>query len=418
MTNSNYYIWLQQALGAGAVTDRIFSFFSSPEEIFMSDEKALKLSGVFSARQIEKLKKTDIEKTYEILSVCGKEKVDVITPDTELYPKRLLEIRDFPLVLYTRGDMTCFKNKIPVAVVGTRKASELSRLAAEKLSRTLSSSGFLIVSGGALGIDSAAHTGAIASGGKTVCVLGCGIGSSYLSENEPLRRAVSKNGVLVSEHPPLLPPARGSFPVRNRIIAGLCEGTVVIEAGVKSGSLITARYANEMGRDVFAVPSDLLGTTCTGTRELIRDGAKTVRTSFDVLEEYLVRFPGKIIIDEKTDLSESITAYGVNAYPDLITEITEQIKKDFKKSDTPVMMEEGVSKEAFSEEKIPKKRVLSEEASYQASKVYEVFDYKQKTVNEIMAEVNLPANEIFGALTELELLGYIAFLPNTKYKLI
>ena len=102
MTNSNYYIWLQHALGAGAVTDRIFSFFSSPEEIFMSDEKALKLSGVFSARQIEKLKKTDIEKTYEILSVCGKEKVDVITPDTELYPKRLLEIRDFPLVLYTR----------------------------------------------------------------------------------------------------------------------------------------------------------------------------------------------------------------------------------------------------------------------------------------------------------------------------
>ena len=392
MVSNNYYIWLRQALGAGAHTERIFSCFTSPEEIFMSDENSLRLSGVFSSSQIEKIKTTPIDDTYKILASCAEMKIDIITPDMSAYPEKLLEIPDFPLVLYTRGE-------IPLSIVGTRKSSAVSVRAATELASILSASGFLIVSGGALGIDSAAHVGAISSGGKTACVLGCGIGNKYLAENEPLRNAVSENGVLISEYPPFLPPTKGSFPIRNRIIAGLSEGTVVIEAGVKSGSLITAKLANEMGRDVFAVPFDLLGSACTGTRELIRDGAKPVRKPFDILEEYLSLFPDKIIIDKNTDLMKEITSF----VGDTDTKyIYNEIKENFHKPDA---------------RKKPEKRELPKDVSRAAHMVYEAFDFKEKTANEIMAEVNLPTSDVFGALTELELLGFIVFLPNTKYKI-
>lgn len=398
MLSSNYYIWLQKVLGAGAVTEKIFSTFSSPEEIFMSSERSLRVSGVFSGKQIEKIRSTEVNDSYAVLSDCAKLGVDVITPDMELYPEYLLEIPNFPLVLYTKGDMTCLKNKIPISIVGARRANPSSKGAAMKLSGALSSVGFTVVSGGALGIDSSAHTGAITVGGKTACILGCGIGSDYLSENKYLRDAISKNGVLISEHPPQSPPARGSFPVRNRIIAGISVGTVVIEAGIKSGSLITAKYANEMGRDVFAVPSSLFGSVCGGTDELIRDGACQVNVPMDIVKEYLQRFADRLILDNGTDLEEDIsyTSYDTDAET-----ITNRIKKDF---DEPV--------------KRAKKKELPFGTSRQARLVYESFEDKEKTVNEVVAKLNLPTSEILGALTELELLGFITLLPNTKYKLI
>ncbi len=399
MVSNNYYIWLRQALGTGAHTERIFSCFTSPEEIFMSNEKSLRLSGVFSSSQIEKIKTTQIDDTYKILASCAEMKIDIITPDMSVYPEKLLETPDFPLVLYTRGDITCFKDKVPISIVGTRKSSAVSVRAATELASILSASGFLVVSGGALGIDSAAHVGAISSGGKTACVLGCGIGNRYLAENEPLRNAISENGVLISEYPPLAPPTKGSFPIRNRIIAGLSEGTVVIEAGVKSGSLITAKLANEMGRDVFAVPFDLLGSACTGTRELIRDGAKPVSKPFDILEEYLPLFPDKIIIDKNTDLMKDITSFVSKSDT---KHIYNKIIENIQKTDAC---------------KKPEKRELPKDVSRAARMVYDSLDFKEKTANEIMAEVNLPTSDVFGALTELELLGFISFLPNTKYKI-
>lgn len=313
MVNSNYYIWLQTALGPGAAAENIFSVFNSAEEIFKSGERGLRLSGVFTSHQIQKLLKTDISESYAVIEDCASKGIDVVTPMDASYPEGLLQIKNYPLVLYVKGDLSCLKNKVPISIVGTRKAAPKSIAVATELAKVLAQSGFTVVSGGALGVDSAAHTGALLAEGSTIAVLGCGIGCRYLMENEPLRQAVAKSGALLSEYRPGEPGYRGSFPMRNRLISGLSAGTVVIEAGIKSGSLITAKYAAEQNRDVFVVPGDAISSAYKGAAELARDGAKSVMRPWDIVEEYIVKFPDRIVIDESVDLMKRITD-GVDEY--------------------------------------------------------------------------------------------------------
>lgn len=151
--------------------------------------------------------------------------------------------------------------------------------------------GTVIVSGGALGVDSAAHSGALRAGGTTIAVLGCGIGYPYLEGGRSMRDEISSHGALISEYPPGTPPSKTTFPCRNRLISGLCLGTVIVEAGENSGSLITARLAAEQGRDVFAIPGNVMSKNYTGTNRLLRDGAKPVYSALDVLENTSLSFP-------------------------------------------------------------------------------------------------------------------------------
>lgn len=407
MTNLNYNIWLQTALGAGAKVKHIYSAFPEIEEIYRSTDDELRISGVFTDGQIAKLRKADIYDSYKVIEDCASMGVDIITPESGLYPEKLYAMDDFPLVLYVQGDISCLWRGIPFGIVGTRTPVQPgSMYATQTLSGSLSVSGFTIVSGGALGIDSAAHTAAMASKGKTVAVLGGGIGSKYLRVNEALRCAVAEHGALISELPPKVEPRPRSFPIRNRLIAALSEGVAVMEGGKKSGSLITAKYAYKMGRDVFALPCDAPTSSNQGVYDLIQDGAKPINCAMDVFEEYLTRYPEKVIIDESIDLFQDIRNPN-----NRFLEVSEEFAKTCGKQIAKQGMNAGGKRAGVKLEK----RKLADPVSDAARRVYDCFGNEPLSINDIAEAVFMPTSSVLGALTELEIFGYIELLPDTKY---
>jgi DNA processing protein len=210
----------------------------------------------------------------------------IITLKDETYPERLKTIYDPPPLLYVRGELKK-EDAFAISIVGSRKTSPYGRRITEKVSQDLARHGVTIVSGMARGIDSVAHWGAISGGGRTIAVLGCGVDVIYPRENRNLFGQIIDHGAILSEFPMGSPPEGGHFPKRNRIISGLSLGVVVVQADAGSGSLITAGYALEQGREVFAMPGNVGAEGSRGTNQLIKDGAKLVESSEDILEEIL-----------------------------------------------------------------------------------------------------------------------------------
>src|SRR5262245_4543493 len=236
------------------------------------------------------------------LARAREEGIEPIGWDSASYPVALTTIVDPPPMLWVRGSTTVL-NERAVAIVGARAASPYGLSVAERLASDLATAGLVIVSGMARGVDSAAHRGALAAGGKTIAVLGSGVDVIYPAEHKPLAREIAASGVgaVISELIPETPPLPHFFPLRNRIISGLSRAVVVIEAGDKSGSLITARTALDQGRDVLAVPGNVLSGRNRGAHGLLRDGAKIVESADDILEELGLPVsaprPGKPVTD-------------------------------------------------------------------------------------------------------------------------
>ena len=287
---------LNQVRGVGTVRLKtLLSQFSSPEDIFGATVVRLQETGLSEslARSIlEAPKSIDLRKEWGLIQ---KENVTVVTLSDEAYPRLLREIHDAPAVLYVKGTLPS-EEELPFAMVGSRRASSYGLEMAEKISQELVRYGFAVVSGFARGIDSAAHRGALKGGGKTVAVLGSGLSSIYPPENLPLVREVCASGCLVSEFPMTYPALPDNFPRRNRVISGLSLGVLVVEADEKSGALITARFAAEQGREVFAVPGRIDSPLSRGTHRLIQDGAKLVQGISDIIEE--LKIP--IAVSEKS----------------------------------------------------------------------------------------------------------------------
>ena len=219
----------------------------------------------------------------EIAEACEKQDIRVLVRDDEEYPAILREIARPPLALFVRG------NPIPdaerIAVVGSRAASQYGKRVAEEIAMGVASRGVTVVSGAAQGIDSAAHKGALRAG-RTVAVLGCGVDVVYPKSNAKLIAEIAETGVVLSEYPPGTQPFPAFFPQRNRIISGLCRGTLVVEAAERSGWLITAELALSEGRDVFAVPGSIYSDLSRGCHRLIQQGAKLAASAEDILSEY------------------------------------------------------------------------------------------------------------------------------------
>jgi len=218
----------------------------------------------------------------------GNQLLPISSPD---YPQLLHELTDPPSALFIKGDTNLLQ--LPqIAMVGSRSASRSGLETAQQFASHLASSGLVITSGLALGIDSAAHRGALQANGKTIAVLGTGLDRVYPARNRELAHQIAEQGLLVSEYLPGTPPIQSNFPRRNRIIAGLSIGTLVVEAALKSGSLITARLAAETGREVFAIPGSIHNPMARGCHALIREGAKLVETSEHVAEELASQLGG------------------------------------------------------------------------------------------------------------------------------
>ena len=234
-----------------------------------------------SHAQAELVRNPFNNETRALVDSCRDSAVVLSDPD---YPPLLREIIDPPLALHARGDRSLLQ-KTAVAVVGSRRSSPYGMNAAAHLARDLVSAGLVIVSGLARGIDASAHESALSSSGKTIAVLGTGIDVLYPRSNAKLFRRIADEGLIVTEFAPGTPPLAENFPMRNRVISGLCVGTVIVEATSRSGSLITARMAAEQGREVFAVPGSIFSRGSEGTHRLIQYGAKLVHDADDVLDE-------------------------------------------------------------------------------------------------------------------------------------
>ncbi|MBW2565664.1 MAG: DNA-protecting protein DprA [Deltaproteobacteria bacterium] len=268
----------------------LIQHFGGPDKVFSASRgELLQVEGIndrlVSAVQHYKIPK----RVEEDLSLAQKSGVRIITFADPDYPTLLRHIHDPPPVLYVYGKL--HPDSLNIAIVGSRNATPYGLTVTERLSGDLALRGFTVVSGMARGIDSAGHRGALAAGGKTIAVLGCGLGTIYPAENKKLFHRIAENGAVVSEFPFLTSPEAHNFPARNRIISGLSLGAVIVEATHQSGSLITARLAAEQGREVFAVPGSVTSFKSMGTHRLIKQGAKLVEHVDDIVEELNVGQP-------------------------------------------------------------------------------------------------------------------------------
>lgn len=268
---------------------KLLKEFGSPENVLGSKTKEISSCLGISEEQCNKvmsqLDEMDVEREIEKVRELG---IKILTIEDPSYPSYLKEIPDPPILIYVKGEIG---EGLRIGIVGSRKATLYGKITSKRFAEDLVSFGVTIVSGMARGIDTFAHLGALEGGGRTVAVLGCGIDVPYPPENRSLAERISSHGALVSEFLLGTRPLRQNFPRRNRIIAGLCLGLVVVEADKKSGALISANLAAEYGREVFAVPGRINTRQSNGTNALIQDGAKLVRSAMEVLEEFKTYLP-------------------------------------------------------------------------------------------------------------------------------
>lgn len=255
----------------------------SAKAVFEAEESELVALG-FTAKQIAGfLAQRSLTLPRRLKLFCEREGVQLLTIKSETYPELLKQIADPPLVLYVKGKL--FKLGYAVAIVGSRECSKYGSQAADYFAEGLARKGIPIISGGAKGIDTIAHTACLRAGGKTIAVLGCGIDRVYPESNRQLFREIAENGALITEFAPGTQPLAYNFPARNRIVVGLSQAVVVAEARRKSGAIITANIAADEGRDVYCVPGDIFTDHSLGCHDLIRKGAKVIDKVEDILED-------------------------------------------------------------------------------------------------------------------------------------
>jgi DNA processing protein len=309
MDNLRPWFNLKSVPGVGNLLGkRLIDHFKSPQNVFQaSHEELLRVAGV-TGRHVTAIKTHKMPQRVEAeLELVDRKGYHIVTLTDSNYPQLLRQIPDPPPFLYVSGQLD--GSPVKIAVVGSRNATGYGITTTKRLSANLASLGITIVSGMARGIDTAAHHGALAAGGKTIAVLGSGLEQIYPAENKTLFQRISKRGAVVSEFPLFTKPEAHNFPIRNRIISGMSLGTVVVEATQKSGSLITARLAAEQNREVFAVPGSIQSFKSTGAHTLIKQGAKLVENAQDIIEELtpMIQYKESAVTNQR-DPDEDIPA--------------------------------------------------------------------------------------------------------------
>lgn len=396
MSALKYWVWLSVLRGLGGVKiAQLLNYFGTPENIYTAPEKELNAAVLLSARDINELQNKSFDRTNEILGKCEALGIQIITMADANYPDRLKTIHAAPALLYVKGRMPDFDEEIVLCMVGSRKATPYGLINAERLSCELASSGALILSGMAVGIDTAAHKGALRAGRPTVAVLGCGLDVCYPPENKNLMEDIAATGTLISEYPPGMQALGGNFPARNRILSGLSLGTIVIEAPGNSGSLITANYALEQGRDVFAIPGNIDAESNQGTNSLIQQGAKLVTCAADVLEEYIAIYPHKLASSRKESYSGGY----------FVKQSMQTVKAEIAAQPSP----EYNTKQ--------KKDITKGLNAGEIRIVNAMKDGELVHIDNLIANTGLMANEVLSALTILQLKKVIRQHPGKYFSL-
>ncbi|MDO4460134.1 MAG: DNA-processing protein DprA [Clostridia bacterium] len=385
-----YWIWLQHAFTPGSSKPRaIFNRFGNIKEFYDGGAALWAEFRFITDKEVSALYNYTIKHAQAALDYAESLGQHVITPECKEYPECLWNIKDPPAVLYIQGKMPDVDHILSIAIVGSRKAKPDSLNIANRIAYDLSKSGTIVISGGAMGIDAEAHKGSMMGISPTICVLGCGLDVQYLMKNEHMRRQViEKGGALITEYPPGTQIQRGTFQARNRIISGLSKGVLIVCAGWKSGTMITAKRAVEQDRVVFAVPGSPAEETSYGPNSLIKDGAVPVTNAEDILHEYEAFYDFKTDINVYSNMSEIVDEpdeYVVTEY--IIDEDDRQVK------DTDVSLSEN------------------------GRKVLEVLTAEPQHISEVAKKTGLKTSLISAAMTELEILGLATDFAGKRYAL-
>lgn len=373
MTKEESWLFLHRAPQVGPVTAAaLLERYGSVEGILSQSNNELKDSGILKKAALDYLEKQDLSIIKPDLEWLAQDDCHLLTLDDDLYPQLLREIYDPPTMLYLRGNPDFLK--LPqLAIVGSRTPTPSGAEVAKNFAQQIANCGLAITSGMALGIDSAAHQGALrANNGVTIAVVGTGLDRVYPARNHKLAQDIAQQGVLVSEFPIGTAPKAENFPRRNRIISGLATGVLVVEAALKSGSLISARYAMEQGREVFAIPGSINNPLARGSHHLIKQGAKLVEQAEDLLEEL-----SPLVGISTKDINNTLD----------ISEKEPQNSADKNKSSSQ-------------------------------SPIFEHIGYDPVHIDHIITKSGLTVDKVSAMMIQLELQGEIESLPGGKFQRI
>ena len=377
MGNIRHWLWLTtRGKSPGMYAARILEHFGSPEAAYFAGDQEYDQLPFLPQEVREALKHKSLSEAERILEACESGNVQLLTIQDAAYPERLRQLNTAPCVLYIRGRLPRMDEEAAVAIVGARNASPYGVMAAGKLALELSRQG----------------------GGQVVSVLGNGVDVTYPAENRALYEDIAAAGALVSEYPPKTPPLGPHFPVRNRIIAGLCLGVIVAEGTQRSGSLITARWALEQNRDVFAVPGNIDSAMSQGPNRLIRQGeAKLVQDAWDVLEEYEALYPAKIhprvslppqVERERLRPPKGQRRHTAEPQAASQPEVSQQAPEEER-----LVIDLGQDKEALTDDEAALLRALQGDLSL--------------TVDDLTEKTAIPARRVLSALTMLQVRALI-----------
>ena len=409
-----HWIWLSTRPGMQEREQlAVLSAFRDPEEIFYAEKEAYTNVMGITAQGVAALCDKDLSEAKEILDECIRKNIQICTFHDGAYPVRLKNIADPPMVLYYQGNLAGLDSAPVIGVVGTRKASAYGLTSASRIGYQIARCGGIVVSGLASGIDSNAMTGALTAGGNIVGVLGCGVDVVYPVTSRSLYVDTQRNGCLISEFPPNTPPHKWNFPKRNRIISGLSNGVVVVEAPVKSGALITARRALDQGRDVFVVPGNIDVDNCKGSNALLREGAMAVSSGWDVVSEYVALYPDKIRMEDEP----------LRHQPEIPMKLERELSKVAQDAQIP----HAIVKTDRKKEKKPidkgKKKSYSvqqdiwETLTPQEQELLRPLREGEALVDDLIARSGLPAGKVLSMLTMLQIRGVVELLPGKRVSL-
>jgi len=392
-----HWIWLATRPG---LNDRekiaVLGHFRDAEDVFFADKSLYTEIEGLSEEQRVSLEDKNLVPSEEILDQCMDKGIHICTYHDAAYPGKLKNIADPPLVLYYKGQLPDFDGMPVIAVVGTRKASAYGLGVAKRMGYQIAKCGGIVVSGLAFGIDGVAMSGCLTAGGTAVGVLGCGADVVYPVSNRSLYADTERNGCLLSEFPPETPPMKWNFPKRNRLISGLSNGVLVVEAPEKSGSLITAQQAADQGRDVFVVPGNIDVPTFMGSNALLREGAIAVSSGWDIISEYQALYPDRI--------RKFTNVVSMAGYEDEVMAVSEETEKKI-----PKVAQKNRSVEKNSPQKDEKKKKTIDnpekppysdqvksytDLSEAEQQILKLLENGQRLVDDVIAEAGMPAGKV------------------------
>ena len=394
-----YWIWFAQLKGINLwQKQQLLETFHDPEELYHADVSRL------DAEIREALEQKDLQEARQILYRCNQRGISILTYGDGAYPQRLRNIEDPPMLLYFRGQLPQWNAQPIIGVVGTRKASAYGLQAAHMLGGQIAACGGLVVSGMATGIDGLSMEGALDAGKSCVGVLGGGVDVVYPSSNRQLYNRTRECGCLISEYPPGSRPYPGNFLQRNRIISGISDGLLVVEAPEKSGALNTARHAFSQGRDLFAAPGNLGVDSCLGSNALLQEGAYPALSGWDVVKHYETIYPDAVQKRGVTMQMPQEKPLPKVAQPQVVPQSSPDEKGSSAKN--PI---DNLEKSTYSVLNKQKASLRGEEAAILA-----LLDTTPQYPDAIMDRSDLPSSAVQSILTRLGIKGLVQYQPDGR----